>query len=268
MAHRYGNAALGRAIELGHDDAIQVERLIEFACLLQAVLARRGIDDENGLHVHVCTFARDVDNLLQLAHELIGRMQAPRGIDEHEVASQLLGAFYDVIAHACRVASTLALHDLDTAALAPDVELLDGGGAEGVARAYEHLAAAKRSLIGKLADRRGLARAVDAHEEHADGIHAERIGVGLGKETADFVSEHVEHGVRIGQRLARGLVAQTVDDLHRRLGAQIAQDERFLEVVPEIIVELGTTAEQHVHPLVELRPAPIDFVLERHVNLP
>lgn len=84
---------------------------------------------ENGLHVHVSTFARDVDDLLQLAHELIGRMQAPRGIDEHEVASQLLGRVLRRHSTRLPVASTLALHDLDTAALAPDVELLDGGGA-------------------------------------------------------------------------------------------------------------------------------------------
>ena len=268
MTHRYGDTTLGRTIELGHDDAIQIERLVKFARLLQTVLTCRGIDDENGLHIHVSTFARDVDDLLQLTHELIGCMQAPRCIDEHEVAPQLFGTLHDVIADTCRVRTTLALHDLDATSLAPDVELLDSSGAEGVARAYKHLAATERSLIGELANRRGLARAVDTHEEHADGVHAERIRVGLGKESADFVSEHVEHGIRVGQRPARGLVAQSVDDLHRRLGTQITQDERFLEVVPEILVELGTTAEQHVHPLVELRPAPIDFVLERHVNLP
>lgn len=96
------------------------------------------------------------------------------------------------------VASALALHDLDAATLAPDVELLDGCGTEGVARAYEHLATAERSLIGELANRRGLARTIDAHEEHADGVHTQRVRVGLGKETADLVSEHVEYGVRIG----------------------------------------------------------------------
>ena len=268
MAHGHGDTALRGSVELGHDDAVQIERLVELASLLQAVLTRRGIDHQHGLDIDVGALARDVDHLLQLAHELVGGVQTPRGVDEDQIASQLLGAFDDVIAHACRVTSAFALHDLDATALAPDVKLLDGGGTEGVGRSDEHLATAERCLVGELTDRRGLSRAVNAHEEHADGIHAEGVGIGLGKQSAYLVGEKIEHRIRIGQSTARGLVTQTVDDLHGRLGTQVAQDERLLQVIPEILVELGTAAKQHVHPLVELRPAPIDLVLERHVNPP
>ena len=47
--HRDDDAALGGAVELGQDDARDVDRLGEDLGLLQAVLARGGIEDEQHL---------------------------------------------------------------------------------------------------------------------------------------------------------------------------------------------------------------------------
>lgn len=49
MSDRHRDAALCSAIELGDDDAIEVERLVELTCLLKAVLPRGRIDDEHGI---------------------------------------------------------------------------------------------------------------------------------------------------------------------------------------------------------------------------
>ena len=72
----------------------------------------------------------------------------------------------------------------------------------------------------------------------------ERIG--------DLVVEHVEHGIGIGKRLARGLVAQVLNDVARRRAADIGQDERFLQAVPELLIKVGAAVEEDVHFLLEL----------------
>ncbi len=51
-------------------------------------------------------------------------------------------------------------------ALAPDAELIDGGGAERVAGGEHHLLAVAVKLCGELADGRRLAGAVDADNEN------------------------------------------------------------------------------------------------------
>ena len=45
MSDRHRDATLCSAIELGDDDAIEVECLVELTCLLKAVLPRGRIDD-------------------------------------------------------------------------------------------------------------------------------------------------------------------------------------------------------------------------------
>ncbi len=58
--------------------------------------------------------------------------------------------------------------DLNAGALAPDFELFDGGGAEGVGGAEEHAATFAFEMRGEFADGGGLPRPVDANE-HDDG---------------------------------------------------------------------------------------------------
>ena len=61
----------------------------------------------------------------------------------------------------------LALADqLDLGALGPDLQLLGGGGAEGIGGAEEDLLPLLLQLVGQLADRRRLADAVDADHQN------------------------------------------------------------------------------------------------------
>ena len=157
-----------------------------------------------------------------------------------------------VVAHACRVGAALARDHLHVGAARPHLQLLDGGGAERVGAAQDDLAASVVRFLGKLAHRGGLARAVDAHEQHARRVAAEDLLAAFGERVGDLVVEHVEHGIGIGKRLARGLVAQVLDDVARRRAADVGQDERFLQAVPELLVKVGTAVEQDVHLLLEL----------------
>ena len=68
-----------------------------------------------------------------------------------------------------RVGIDRPAHEAGSRPVGPDLELFDGGGAEGVAGDDHHLGALGREVGGDLAQRRGLARAIDADEQHHIG---------------------------------------------------------------------------------------------------
>ncbi len=67
--------------------------------------------------------------------------------------------------HGRRVAALLALDHFHAESLGPDFQLLDGGGAERVARRQQHALVLIAQVLGDLGDAGGLARAVDARHE-------------------------------------------------------------------------------------------------------
>ena len=252
MGHGQGDAALGGAVELRDDDAIQIERAVELARLRKAVLAGGGVGDQHGVHRQLRTLAHHVHHFLQLAHEVGRRVKAPRRVDEHEVGAAALGALDGVVAHAGRIAAALAGDHLDVRALRPHFQLLDGRRAERVGAAEDDRATCVGRLLRQLAHRGGLAGTVDAHEQHERGLTAQHVLAAFRERGGDLVVQQVEHGVGVGQRLARGLIAQTLHDLGGRSASDVGQDERLLEAVPELLVEIGAAVEQDVHLLLEL----------------
>ena len=222
MAHGKRDAALCRAVELGDDDAVERKRVVELARLLQAVLAGRRIDDEHGVDRQLRALAHDVHNLLELAHKVGRGVQATRGVDEHQIRARFLRTLDRGVADARRIAPPFALDNLDISTVRPDLELFDRSSAEGVGAAQDNVAARIGGFLGKLADGRRLARAVDAHEEHERGIAAEDLFPALGKRARDLLVQHIEHSVGVGKRLARRLVAQVLHDGTRRRSADIA----------------------------------------------
>ena len=75
----------------------------------------------------------DAADLLQLAHEVRLRVQPAGGVHDEHVEAAGLGFFAGIVGHAGRVAALLAFDDVAAEPLAPDRELLDGGGAESIA---------------------------------------------------------------------------------------------------------------------------------------
>ena len=252
VAHGQRDAAFGRAIELRDDKGVQIQRAVELAGLLQAVLARGGVDDEHRVHRQLRALAHHVHYFLQLAHEVGGGVQAPGRVDEHELGTGRFGALQRVVAHARRIGSALAGDHLHSGAARPHLKLLDGGGAEGVGRAQDDRATRIGFRLGELAHGGGLARAVDAHEQHHGLIAAEDVGPGLREGTGDLVVQEVEHRIGVGQRLTGGLVAQVLHDVAGRRPAHIRQDERFFQALPELLVQIGSTVQKDVHRLLEL----------------
>ena len=86
-------------------------------------------------------------------HEVGGGVQAAGRVDEHEVGVAALRLLDDVVADARRIAAALARDDVHAGALAPDLELLDGRGTEGVGAAQKDAPALPRRATGELAAR-------------------------------------------------------------------------------------------------------------------
>ena len=77
-----------------------------------------------------------------------------------------LARFQRLEGKACRVGASVLGNHRHTGALAPHLELLDGSGAERVARRQHDLAALALVKVGELGDGRGLAAAVDADHQY------------------------------------------------------------------------------------------------------
>ena len=111
--------------------------------------------------------ADDADHLGELVHQPGLVLQAPGGVDQQHVGAGGLRLLQRLEGEARGIRTLLAGDDLRAGALAPDLELLDRRGAEGVAGRQHHRFALRPELGRELADRRGLARAIDAdHQDH------------------------------------------------------------------------------------------------------
>ena len=113
----------------------------------------------------------DRAELVQLLHQVELGVQPAGGVDDQDVDAAAVGGLHGVEDDRAGVGALLVGDDRHAQALAPDLELVDGGGAEGVA-GRQHDRAAELLVVGdQLGDRGGLADAVDAddhdHEGHA-----------------------------------------------------------------------------------------------------
>ena len=71
-------------------------------------------------------------NLLQLFHQVVFGVQTTGGVGDQHVDATGLGGLHGVEDHRSRVGAGVLGDHRDLVALAPDLQLLDGGGAEGV----------------------------------------------------------------------------------------------------------------------------------------
>ena len=133
------DAAFGGAVELGEDQPGDPDRLLELARLGERVLALVGIEHQQHLvrggGVHAREHAPD---LLQLFHQVRLAVQAPGGIGEQHVAAAGLGRLQRIEHHRAGVGAGLLRGEGGAGALGPHLQLLDRGGAEGVAGGQQH----------------------------------------------------------------------------------------------------------------------------------
>ena len=208
-----------------------------------AVLARRGVDGHQRLVRRVGHLLGDhaADLLSSAIRSSLG-VQAPGGVDDHDVGAALAPAGDGVEGDRAGVGALGALDDVDARALAPALELLDRGGAERVGGA----------------DHDGLAERVACRCQASLPIvvvlpvpltPTTRITVGFGADVDRVVAGAGELREQLGEPLGQLLAAdeaallrlalELLDDLRGRAGADVGVDQRLLEPLPGLLVEVA-----------------------------
>ena len=124
-------------------------------------------------------------------------MQPAGGVDDDDVAAVAARALDRVVGDGRRVAAALSLDELRAGALGPDAELLLGRGAERVGRGDDDRVAVLAQAVRELADRRRLAGAVDADDEHDARLAGEVDARRLAEELGDLLRERL---VQVAER--------------------------------------------------------------------
>ena len=106
----------------------------------------------------------------ELLHEVDLRVETPRRVDDQDVDPPGLRGLHGVEDNGRGVGPLLLLDDGDAHPLAPHLELLDGGGPEGIGGGERRAATPALELACDLSDRRGLPRAV--HADDHDRVEA------------------------------------------------------------------------------------------------
>ena len=172
-------------------------------------------------------------------------MQSPGGVDNHHVGTLSLCRRNGVEGNRCRVGTHLLLHHGHINAFAPNLQLLDGGSAEGVGSTQHNLVAGALKLIGKLSDGGGFAHAVHPHNHNYVGLcdalrHLKVVGGGagcLGEHLRDFVAQQSVQFSRIYVFVARNTGTNAVDDFQSGVHTDVRGDERLLKLVEQIVVD-------------------------------
>ncbi len=94
----------------------------------------------------------------------------PRGVDQQDIGLCGPRPRQRLKGKPRRIGACAARNDFGACALSPDLQLLDGGGAERVARRQYDLQPLPGQPLGELADGGGLAGAVDARHQDHEGL--------------------------------------------------------------------------------------------------
>ena len=198
----------------------------------QAVLAGGRVEDEEGLHAGARDpLVDDAADLGQLVHEVRLGVEAAGGVGDQDVGVAGDGGVEGVEHHRGRVSVGRMGHDLRVRALSPDPQLVDGGGAERVGRRKNDSPSLGTLAGGQLADRRGLAGAVDADDEHdggrtlggRDGLPVLRVADG--EQPREFGADGL-----LGRDVPA--LAGALHEIHRQRGPDVPGDQGLLDLVP------------------------------------
>ena len=244
---REHDTAFGGAVELGHDEAGDVDELRELAGLLHGVLAGGAVEHEQDfVRRFGYLLLRDAHDLGQLLHQVALVVQPPRRIDQHHV-----GAFGDrradrVEHHRGGIGTLPLADDWHSGAVGPDFELLVGGGAEGVGGGNHHLFARLVVVVGKLGDAGGLARAVHADDHDDIGprrkrrVEIDRMLVPrFDEQVANFTHHHLVQLLLRTVGFTLGALGDRFDNVERGFDPHISGDEDVFEFFEELVIHLG-----------------------------
>ena len=164
-------AAPAGAIQLGQHQAGDLRGGAELFRLPDGVLAGVGVQHQQHLVGRAAVgLLQHFGDLAQFVHQRGLGVLAAGGVGQHEFDIAGLGGGHRVKDHAAGVGAGLGVDEFGPAALAPQLQLVNGGGAEGVAGGQQHLAALPHQARGQLADGGGFAHPVHAHKEVDRGV--------------------------------------------------------------------------------------------------
>ncbi len=151
-ANGEGSAAARVAVELGEDDAVEVEAVVELLGGVDSVLTRHRVNHEERLV--------GADGLLEvgyLVHHLLVDGQPAGGVDNDDVVILLLGLANSMPGNLHHVLIAVLGIDIDANGFSNDLQLLDGSRTIDVAGHQERLLVlAFLQHPGQLACERGL----------------------------------------------------------------------------------------------------------------
>ena len=160
LLHRQGGAAPGVAVELGEDHAVEVQGLVERLGGGDGVLAGHGVDDEE----RVVRAGPCPEMSRTSCHQLGVDAQAAGGVDDQHVAPEPAGLLQALGGHRHRVGGLAEHRHAHLAAQHPSC--CNGRRALEVGADQQRLAALLLEPAGQLAGGGGLARALEAGQQH------------------------------------------------------------------------------------------------------
>jgi len=183
--------------------------------------------------------SHDAHHLFQFAHELSAVLQTAGGIDQHHLDAVRLGRGDGIESETGRVGARRTRLDVGAGARAPDRQLIDSGGAEGVAGHQHHVSALGAEFGGELADGGGLAGAVDAADQNDERPRGDFKRLGDGAQ--DLLDLAGQHGLYFVGRDAflEAAVAQHFDHACGEIRAQVGADQFVFELLHRRGIELA-----------------------------
>ena len=210
-------AAACVAVELGEDEAVEVQATVELRRGAHRVLADHRVDDEQD----VLGLDRLLD-LLELVHERVVDGEAAGGVDDHHVTAHVAGLGDSQLGELHRLHALDAEHR-HTELAAEHHELVDRRRTVDV-RGHEHgLLALGEQALGQLARGGRLAGALQADHHDDGGIVVElQAGVDRAHELAEFVVAGLDEVV-LG-RDGHAVRALERDDVAERAHLDLGQE--------------------------------------------
>ncbi len=227
-AHGKGGTAAAVTVDAGHDDAGDIETLVEGAGDVDGVLAGQRIDDEQD-------FVRPGDrlDLGRLGHELFVDMGAASGVEDEDIVATEATLALGAAGNLDRGFGGDDRQGVDADLLAQHAQLLHGGRAASVERGQQNLLLlAVLEALGDLGGGGGLARALEA--DHQQGNRSRRVevdGDGVGAEhrnqfVMDDLDDLLARSDRTGDLGADGALAHLLDKGTDHFEGNVGLDQR------------------------------------------
>ena len=183
-----------------------------------------------------------------------------------------LGGGNGVEHHRRRVGSLMLPDDIHPGPSGPDLQLIRCRRTEGIRRAQQHLFPVVLHLMGQLADGGGFAHTVDADHQNDAGLGGKlQLGVAHIQHLHQNVLQGLPHLVGTFEMLHIHLFPELLHGLHRRVHAQIRQNQALLQVVIKIVVNAMEARKNPAQGILEALPgfgqSGLDFFKKAHVPL-